>query len=222
MKTRIALLITSLIGVVSVAHSAVLLTVDIANASSGSITISATGLASSSDVSGLTLADGITLVDFFTGTVNAEGGGYLLSTSALRPAGNSLDPAFNETALSSSETPFGVSSMQDLEIYLASESTTPDSIFINGSAAFSGTLVTTDFFIYDGGSVVTNNTIVLSFLPSVGTVGSINAGWADAPGPVIGQWQIINSMSVPEPAMAAAFAGLFVFVVCATRRRSRN
>ncbi|MCX6938404.1 MAG: PEP-CTERM sorting domain-containing protein [Verrucomicrobia bacterium] len=228
-KTSFSALALSLaLGAAASAKAAVLITIDVANIASESVRFSATSGASSATDSSFTTGNGISLVDFinfgsgtvyrpayFTNQAGSSVSTYSLGTFDLKSASVTASDFFNGYGVGL--TTIGNSSLYELEIYngFASGLTTAMS-FVTGETAFTGSALVTGTF--KSGSTPPP---LFDYIPAVGTIGDIVTGFRTTIGPVIGQWQVIDSSAIPEPSTYSALVGLATLGFAALRRHRR-
>lgn len=213
-----ALALSLALGAAASANAAVLITIDVANITSQSVRFNATSGASSATDSSFTTGDGISLVDFINfGSGTVYTGSYFTNTSTFTGTYDLRATSISSSSFSSLYINSGVvgnASLYELEIFNASS--TPMS-FVTGETAFTGSALVTG--TYKSGSTPPP---LFNYIPAVGTTGDIVTGFRTTIGPVIGQWQVIDSSAIPEPSTYAALVGLSTLGFAALRRPRRD
>ena len=184
-----ALFVTS----IGAAQAQVLLDVQIS--SSGTVTITTTGNASSENITGA-LDDGVDLIGFFQG--NTGGANVGAATTGLTSTGNSGSDVFVQAYGDSLEEVTNV----DLNLYNAGSHASE--VFNTTQAAFTGTM-TFALGAYD--------------LPTVGDSGAIYTGYrgSSTTNEQIGTWQVVGA---PEPSSWMLLLGsLVLFAIHRVRRK---
>jgi hypothetical protein len=176
-RAKLAVLaLVSLILIFSKAAQAqILLTIDDSNPSATIIT--ATGTGPSTSAGPTSILEGIDLTSFFTAPLS-NFPTFPVASSSLTVGNGSSDLTFNQ-AINDNE------SLQDVDLSLYNNDPTATISFTAGEPAFAGTL-----------------TLNLSStsLPAAGAKGTIVTGYSgSASNTVIGQWEVVSAVSVPEP-----------------------
>jgi hypothetical protein len=138
------------------------------------VTISATGAMPSQNASGLNLLNGVSLLDLF---IEDESNPNFVSGNLIA----------NGTTLAYSRA-FTLPSDTDLNLWRSGPGRLQNQIFDTMLPAFTG-MLTVDLTGYS--------------IQSAGTYGDVWYGDSNDNGPILGQWEIVDSSAIPEPAMAS-------------------
>ncbi len=205
----------ALFGSASSAYSEVLLTIDIANAEGSGIVITATNGVSAVTNSAFTNSDGITLADFWdTGEDTFWNQNWTVDVlSNLGVTGSLVTWTEADSDSSSNGKVFDNVNMADFALFKGVDGATPMSL-VTGSVAFTGSMT------LPAALAINNPSFSWSRLRSADTIGNIYLGFYSNPGPLLGQYEIINS-AIPEPSAYAALAGLATLGFAALRRPRR-
>ena len=154
------------------------------------VTISATGATPSQNVSGLNLQQGFSLIDLF---IENESNPNFATGNLVA---NVATAAYNRA--------WTLPSDKDLNLWRSGQGNNQDQIFDTMLPAFTGTL-TVDLTGYS--------------IQSAGTYGDVLYGDFNPEGPIFGQWEIVNSSAIPEPAMASLLCFGLVGLGLARRKK---
>ena len=205
-------LVAAMLGSVPSASAAVLLTVDVANATTTGIVVTATNGLSPITNSSFTQWDGISLAEFWGASFNHLDVGFNAPSSNLGVAGSNIAWTRGGSGSFFNGAGFDDPTLADFNIVTIRDHTAMS--FITGATALTGSAS----FTYR--PTIGRPSFDWSPLQTSPYVGNIYLGYGDNMGPLIGQYEIVNSSSViPEPSSFAALAGLGALGFAALRRR---
>lgn len=197
------------------AQAAVLLQIDIRDPNA--VIFTATGAYAGNDNSDFTVNDGITLVEFFTGSPLVESPTAdsllgILAANTLTAAGTTS--AYNQWMADNSSNP---ELELDLNLYGGiGEDGSPIGT-LNAVIAIDYQLFSTSAPAFSGAATFDLSTR-LQYLPAAGASGQISPGYSESgTGASIGQWLVI-----PEPSTYALLIGAGALAATALRRRFRR